>query len=308
MKKFITGLLVLCCLAAGCAGQPQKKPEGAPKKEPVIKLYLADKGEVKNIQMEDYIAGVVAGEMEPTWPVNALAAQAILARTFTMENIKAGRKFNGADASTNHEEFQAYAPERINDRVREAVKKTRGEVVTYDGKYTRGWFSSCCGGITAAAVEGPTQEDKAAEKYIKANAKDGCLRETTAENRHWEAAIPLAEVQRIVAEKTGRDPGKITSAKIARKGPSGRAVLLKLGDATMDALDFRLAVGAEKMRSTLLADFSVQGDRLVMEGKGFGHGVGMCQWGAKKMAGEGKSPEEIVKFYYQDVEVQKLWD
>lgn len=306
IRVFI-GLAVLCLLVASCAKEPQKKPEGAPREEPAISLYMADKGEIKNIKMEEYIAGVVAGEMEPTWPTNALAAQAILARTFTMENLNAGRKFNGADASTNHEEFQAYDPSRINDRVWKAVEKTRGEVITYNNNYIRGWFSACCGGITAAASEGLT-EKKETMGYLKANAKDGCLSITTAENKHWKAEIPVSEVRRVVQQSTGKDPGNISSADIAGKGPSGRAVDLRLGNVTIKAIDFRLAVGADKMRSTLLSDFSVVGDKLVVEGKGFGHGVGLCQWGAKKMAREGESPEDIIKFYYRDIAIQKLWD
>jgi len=306
MSAFV-GLAVFCVLAASCAGQPRKKPEGAPKEEPAISLYMADTGKTKNIKMEEYIAGVVAGEMEPNWPVNALAAQAILARTFTMENLNAGRKFHGADASTNHEEFQAYAPTKINDRVWKAIEKTRGKVITYNGKYTRGWFSACCGGITAAASEGLI-EKKGPTGYLKANVKDGCLAITTAENKHWKAAIPLAEVRKVIKEKTGKDPGGISEAEIARKGPSGRAMELRFGDTVIDAMDLRLAVGADKMRSTLLSDFSISGDKLVMEGKGFGHGVGLCQWGAKKMAREGKSPEDIIKFYHRNIAIQKLWD
>lgn len=301
------GLAVLCLLVASCAGKPQKKPDGAPKKEPTVSLYMADSGVTKKLKMEEYIAGVVAAEMEPTWPTNALAAQAILARTFTMENLDAGRKFHGADASTSHEEFQAYDPSRINDKVKKAVEKTRGELITYENKYTRGWFSACCGGITAAASEGLT-EKKGEIKYLKANAKDGCLSITTAENKNWKVEIPVSEVRQIVQQSTGKDPGNISSADIARKGPSGRAVDLKLGDATIKAMEFRLAVGADKMRSTLLSDFFVNGDKLVVEGKGFGHGIGMCQWGAKKMAQDGKSPEDIIKFYHRDIAIQKLWD
>lgn len=304
----VTVLTLMLLLAVSCATQqPQKKPEGAPKQEPTINLFMADTGEIKEIKMEEYIAGVVAGEMEPDWPVNALAAQAILARTFTMENLNAGRKFHGADASTNHEEFQAYNPQNINNSIRDAVAKTRGEVITYEGKYTRGWFSACCGGITAAASEG-LAEKKGDTGYLKANVKDGCLTITTDENKHWRAEIPLDEVRGILREKTGKEPGAISEAEIVRKGPSGRAMELRFGDATIYASELRLAVGADKMRSTLLSDFSVSGDKLVMEGKGFGHGVGMCQWGARKMAQEGKSPEDIVEFYHQDIAIQKLWD
>ena len=94
-RYLIAGLamLVLVSAVAGCERQaPQRKPQGAPQEEPTISLYMHETGEIRSVKMEDYIAGVVAAEMEPTWPENALAAQAIKARTFTMENIEADRK------------------------------------------------------------------------------------------------------------------------------------------------------------------------------------------------------------------------
>lgn len=305
--KVMMMVSLLCFLAAACATGTPQRPEGAPKEEPIISLYLAGSGETENIRMEDYIAGVVAAEMEPSWPVNALGAQAILARTFTMENINAGRKLHGADASTNHEEFQAYDPSRINGQVMEAVEKTRGQVITHRDQYVRGWFSACCGGVTAAPGEGLADKNEKIA-YLAPNIKDGCLSVTTPENKHWTAEIPLAQVRSMVQEITGQDPGPVSSAEIANKGPSGRAADLKLGSVLVPAADLRLAAGADQMRSTLLSAFKVAGDKLVVEGAGFGHGVGLCQWGAKKMAAEGKSAQDIIEFYYQDVDIQDLWE
>ncbi|MCF8010107.1 MAG: SpoIID/LytB domain-containing protein [Clostridiales bacterium] len=305
-------LFLLCAVSIiyfifGCAAKPQKKPEGAPEKEPSLTLYMSEKGQEKTMKVEEYIQGVVAGEMEADWPVNALAAQAILARTYTMKNIDDGRKQHGADASTNEKEFQAYNESKINSKVKEAVKKTRGKVVTYKGEYTEGWFSACCGGVTAAASEGLT-EDKESSGYLKPKVKDDCLEITTSENKHWKSEIPLTKLHKILKDHTGQDPGDIDSASIAEKGPSGRTVKVKLGDKVFKAIDLRAAIGPSKMRSTLLDTFTKKGDKLQIEGKGYGHGVGMCQWGAKKMAQEGKSPEEIIKFYYENIDIIKLWD
>ena len=136
MRKKIAAVMIVLTsiLVSSCAGGPQRSPQGNGT-EPTISLFDNKTGKKQNIKLEDYLAGVVAAEMEPGWPVNALAAQAIIARTFTMENIKAGRikKLHGTDASTSVEEFQAYDPSRINDNVRKAVKMTRGEVVLRKG-------------------------------------------------------------------------------------------------------------------------------------------------------------------------------
>ena len=302
-------ILAASLVMSSCAQRPQEKPVPQRfKSEPVISLFVNETGEKKSIKMEEYVAGVVAAEMEPTWPVNALAAQSILARTFTMENIEAGRvkKLHGTDASTSVEEFQAYNPSRINDNVRRAVELTRGEVATYRGNYIKAWFSACDGGVSASAREGLAYT-KTPTPYVREGVKDNCLSITAPENRHWEKSIPLVQVRAAVKKVAGRDPGNITVAKIAQKGPSGRAEKIQIGDVQVGGPALRLALGSDQIRSMFLEDISVRGDSLVLAGKGFGHGVGMCQWGANLLATKGKKPEEIVKTYFRDIEIQKLW-
>ena len=153
---FIMIAILALAAASGCAKKPVPKPAppgASAGDEPTISLFINKTGEKKNIKLEEYLQGVVAAEMDTNWPVNALAAQAILARTFTMENIESGRvkKLHGTEASTSVEEFQAYDPTRINDNVRQAVERTRGEVITQDGKLIHSWFSACDGGVSATA-------------------------------------------------------------------------------------------------------------------------------------------------------------
>jgi len=253
------------------------------------------------------LMGVVAAEMEPSWPKEALAAQAILARTFTMKKIQAGGvKKYGTDASTDVEEFQAYDPSRVNARVDEAVQNTRGEVVTYDGSYINGWFFADGGGRTSASAEEGLAYKEEPAPYIKSVTDPG-FEITEPENKAWTATFSLDEVQRALQEKIGQDPGNITSAKIEAKGPSGRATTVQIGSITVSAPAVRLALGSKKMRSTLLDRFEIAGQKLIISGKGYGHGVGMSQWGAKALAGQGKSPEEIVKYFFKDVKIETAW-
>jgi stage II sporulation protein D len=302
-------MLFLCLQIIGCRRPAERKPKpGIPLREPTISLYINESGEKKKLKLEEYIAGVVAAEMDPAWPINALAAQAILARTFTLENIKAGRvqQLHGTDASTSTEEFQAYDAARINKNVREAVKQTRGKVVTYQGNYIKAWFCACNGGVTASAAEGLSYT-KAPTPYVRAGIKDDCLKIAPPAYRIWETKIPLARVQAAVAKITGKASGEITSAQIIEHGPSGRATKIKLGGAVVGAPALRLNLGSEWVRSTFLTAITVQDGNLILKGKGFGHGVGMCQWGARKLAQEGKSPGEIIRFYFKGVEVKKYW-
>ncbi|MDD3652681.1 MAG: SpoIID/LytB domain-containing protein [Desulfotomaculaceae bacterium] len=314
MKKIVKLTLLLLAafiLFSGCQNQPAPKlvsPETRGE-EPTISLYINKTGERKNIKMEEYIQGVVAAEMDTSWPVNALAAQAILARTFTMENIESGRikQLHGTDASTSVEEFQAYDPSKINDNVRLAVERTRGEVITCNGDYIHAWFSACDGGISANADEGLafTREPT---PYVKGGVQDGCLSITEPKNKSWVARIPVGQVRTAVQKVTGKDPGPIAAASIFKKGPSGRTEQIKIGTVNVGGPALRLALGSEKVRSMLLTDIRVEGGELVLLGKGFGHGVGMCQWGARLMAEQGKSPEDIINSYFKEIEIKKQWE
>ncbi|MFZ7101384.1 MAG: SpoIID/LytB domain-containing protein [Peptococcaceae bacterium] len=315
MRFRTLGVIILICLSlfvAACTG-PQKKPQGKDsqeeikQKEPVISLYIAETGEKKDIALEEYLPGVLAAEMDVDWPLEALAAQAILARTFTLEKIEEGGvEKRGTDASTAVEEFQAYNSEKINAQVKKAVEMTRGEVVKYNGQLIKAWFHADGGGKTAASAKeglGYTQEPT---PYIK-SVDDPGFAVTTEENKQWRATFPLADVKRAVTNVTGAAPADISTVKISEKGPSGRATEITFGDTAVSAPALRLALGSDKMRSALLTGISIQGDSLVMEGKGYGHGVGMSQWGARALAEKGKKAEDIVKYFFKGVNITQIY-
>lgn len=317
MRKILKGIGIFLILTIpltgwGCAKEKQAKPlpPNTPKTtyqaEPTISLFINDTGEKKQIKLEEYLAGVVAAEMDPNWPVEALAAQAILARTFTMENIKAGRvrKLHGTDASTSVEEFQAYDSTRINASVRKAVAMTRGEVAEYKGKYIHAWFHACDGGTTATAKEG-LAFTKEPTPFIKV-VKDGCMDITVPENKAWKAEFSVGQVQQAASQQ-GVKTGFITSAKVIKKGPSGRAEKIKFGQGVVGGPALRLALGSEKLRSMLLTDIRVQGGKVIFAGKGYGHGVGMCQWGARDFAQKNKKHGDIVNYYFKDISIVKKW-
>ena len=310
----IISLAAMVFLLAGCAGpaaRPLKErgPNAIPGNgsEPTITLYNKEKDQVEKVKLETYIQGVVAVEMDTAWPKEALAAQAILARTFTLKKIQMGGvKQHKTDASTDEEEFQAYAAEKINNRVREAVRETRGKVVLHNGQLINGWFAADAGGKTAAsAVEGLDYRKERAP-YIKSVSDPG-YKISPPENKSWKAVLPLSEVRQKIQNWTGSDPGAIQEVKILEKGPTGRATKVKIGRLTISGPSLRLALGSQVIRSTLFTRLEVQGGRLIAEGRGFGHGVGMSQWGAKALAEQGKSAPEIIRYFYKDVNIQQAW-
>ena len=116
---------------------------------PLLKVHVAETGEIETMDIETYLMGVVAGEMKNDWPLEALKAQAILARTFTLKFLDTkDSKYEGADISTDISEAQAYAPDKINAQVREAVNGTKGIVMVYDGELPHAWFHAHSGGVT----------------------------------------------------------------------------------------------------------------------------------------------------------------
>lgn len=177
MKK--TACLALLMAAAlalgGCAVSaepaPAPAPEGAtaraqvdwPKERletdengvPVLDVYVVADEQVERVDVETYVEGVLAGEMKNDWPLEALKAQAILARTFVLKFLADKQsKYEGADISTDIEEAQAYDASAVNDRIRQAVSETEGLVLSAGGELPYAWFHAHSGGLTALAREG----------------------------------------------------------------------------------------------------------------------------------------------------------
>lgn len=318
MSRALQVAMLLFCFGflfcTGCRRKQEAAPPALPGpleeyqgREPRLKVYQHETGEVAEMDFEEYIAGVVAAEMDPEWPEGALGAQAIIARSFTLQKIKedGGLPERNAHASTDFREFQAYSAERINDRVRKAVEDTRGKVVLYNGDYIRAWFHAYAGPRTALADEG-LEYRGGNPPYIQiVDSPAGEI--IPREEKDWSASFPLAQVRAAVQEAGGADPGFIESALISAKGPSGRATIIKINDIEVPAPALRLALGSTEMRSTFIDDMNVGEGGLYMAGTGYGHGVGMCQWGARALAQEGRTPEEIVNYFYRDITLSQAW-
>lgn len=315
-------LLVL--LLAGCK-QEAKKPDLQPEqkkpqekselkladevkkydKEPTITLYRSATGNVDELKMEEYLKGVVAGEIGPKFPMEALKAQAIIARTMTLallEYENGTRGIHKTDASDDHTEFQAYDEKAITDNISKAVEETRGQVMTYKGKFVYALFHSVSKDKTASIEEGfPTLKDKASA-YINPVPTNG-LKNAPDKYKNWTVKIPSWEIKNIMGPKAG----SLKDIKISKKGPSGRALTISAGSASIPAVKLREAVGFDKLFSTNFSDIKQDGNFIVFKGSGWGHGCGMEQWGAFTLAKEGKTSREIVLHYFPDTKWVQLY-
>ena len=287
----------------------QLVPERLEKNEsgvPMLKVYDVKNEKLEPLSVEDYLPAVLAGEMAGDWPLEALKAQAILARTFVLQFVSQKESmYDGADISTDIKEAQAYDAAGVNARIREAVKETRGEVLNAGGELPYAWFHAHSGGLTARAKEGLDYEksEPGYTQCVKGMEND----EAPSEAAKWQAVFTMDEVI-TAAKDAGAAIDRVDSISVGQRGESGRAKTLLISGKEVSAPAFRVAIGSTKMRSCLLESLKVEDGRVKMSGKGYGHGVGMSQWGAYAMAKEGKSAEEIVEHYFRNVTIAKAWE
>ena len=272
---------------------------------PVLTVYDVDDADTAQMDVEQYVAGVVAGEMKNDWPEEALKAQAILARTFVLKFCQDKKsKYEGADISTDVSEAQAYAPRDINERVSQAVRQTRGQVMSVAGSYPNAWFHAHSGGMTELPSVALDYRGEDPE-YLKP-VKSAEAAKAPEDVRRWEAVFAKDEVERACAEAGVKVSG-VETVELGEKGASGRAATLLVNGASVSAPTFRIRIGANRLKSTLIDSVELQGDSVVFKGRGFGHGVGMAQWGAYGMARRGSDAEQIIRHYFPGVEIVRLW-
>ncbi len=305
-------LICLLGLVAGCQKEAQKPLKPAPKlsekykAEPEITLYRKATGEKQELKLEEYLKGVVAAENGPHYPLEALKAQAIVARTTTLalmeyENGTQGK--HGTDASDDHTEFQAYNEQGITPDISRAVKETRGQVLTHQGKLIYALFHSLSNGKTASINEGLPGLKKVASPYIVPSETNG-MKYAPAKYKNWTVEVPRWKVKDIMGDKAG----SLEDIRISKKGPSGRALIIKAGKASIPAAKLREEVGFDDLYSTALSSIKAEGNNIVFKGNGWGHGCGMEQWGAYAMAKEGKKAPAIVEHYYPNCHLVTLYE
>ncbi len=313
MKKgvgmLLTGAVVLLLVGIGFALR-QRDVDFALEREPQISVYDNKTGAIFHLPMEEYIAGVVAGEMYPNWPREAYAAQVIFARSFTFAHMEEGgmKERYGTDVSTDITETQSYNEDAITKELRAAVESTRGMVMVYDNDYVKAWFHAYSGGVTASAKEGlDYQGDEPPYiRVVRLPENEYAPLDVT----DWQASYSEADLRARLA-MSGVDVGKIQDIQITERGETERITRLEIrGEKKTKEITgpaFRLAVDSTIMRSTLVSEFLFDGESLVIRGKGYGHGVGLSQWDAYKLAREGKDAKSIVLTFFPLVRLTKLY-
>lgn len=304
-------ILLMLLLLTGCRAAAPKdftaevlpSPSAEP---PILNVHIVSSDAIVSMDIETYVAGVVAGEMPNDWPLEVLKAQAILARTFVLKFItEKDSRYPGADISTDIAEAQAYNADAVNKRIQQAVQETAGLILlTKDGQLPYTWFHSHSGGMTETAIDGI---DWNADEPSYTKVTPGLESADAPGNvREWTAAFTVDEFI-AACRKAGAEVSSCKSVQVGQKGKSGRAVTLLVDGTTVNAARLRISLGSTKMRSTLLTGLSLEDGMVVMSGRGYGHGVGMPQWGSYALAEMGMSGEEISLHYYNGLRVVKVW-
>lgn len=248
--------------------------------------------------MDEYIAGVLAGETGNFKSDETLKAMAVAARTYAM-HFGARHALDGFDfCDSTH--CQNLRLDQVTPRLRKLAEATAGEVVWYDGEPAATYYHANCGGTTEDGryILG---NDEQRAPYLKQHSDTYCVRSGA---NQWRSEVSKQELQSALAAEGIVVPGRLNSVFVAQRTPSGRVEFLTVKGShslTVPGLTFRLAVGRnigwDRLKSNWY-DLRVEGSRVVFHGRGSGHGVGLCQIGAEVMGEEGHSYREILSFYY----------
>lgn len=281
-----------------------------------IRVKITKTGEVVTMDIDDYLKGVVPSEMPPSYEIEALKAQAVVARTYTLEKMQ-NSSHQDADICDNYACCQAYYPkEKIIEiwtgrgfdeklrktywsKVEEAVDGTNNIVITYRGEYIKAYFHANSGGITESSTE----------IWGKQNIPYLVPVESLGEEEHQyyetEVKLTIDELEKKLSKgsdiQCSVDINKENSIEILDYTKSGRVANIRIGNNIYEGTDIRTKLG---LKST---NFTVEtvGNDVVFKVKGYGHGLGMSQTGSNYYAKNGYTYDSIIKHYYTGVDITK---
>jgi stage II sporulation protein D len=297
-KRLIIVILVISL--AGIYQYIQEQKEAT--LEPYIKLYLHKQGTIVAMDLEQYIKGVVTAEMPASFEIEALKAQAVCARTYAVKKLIEQRAYpQGADLSDDISSCQAYAPllnstgadsyqQELAKKIDQAVESTRGEIMIFDSMPIDALYHSTCGGKTENAGDVWGKD----VPYLQSVSCDDCSNSPRYEKSQ---IFNNEDINKLVEEK-----GNILSIRILAKTPGGRLKSLSINGHQMDGGTLRARLNLPS--SSIEIHPSIH--TTVIKTRGYGHGVGLCQYGANGMAQRGKNYHQILKKYYSGIDFYKV--
>lgn len=267
---------------AHAAPMPLARP--VPPQNPIRVRLDRKTNTIATLDLETYLRGVLPAEMPASWPLEALKAQAVAARTFALFRQGQSRsKDFDVEADVMDQMFLTDA--ETTKQAEQAIDETRGLVLqTPQGKFVAAYFHSDCGGHTEDARNVWGAGESTGTTGCPFSPKSNWKLRLTLKQLAAKLRLPLKAVELGARNESGR----VSRVVLALADGSGR---------TIAANDFRHALGYGELKSTAFS-ISREGETYTFAGRGFGHGVGLCQWGARQMAKQGHSFKEILAHYY----------
>lgn len=258
---------------------------------------------INELGLEDYLKSVIPFEANPLWAVESLKAQAVAARSYALFKM-IDRGHEPYDVSSGILS-QVYVGKQIeNPKTNQAVDETRGEILTYKNKIFPGYFHSTCGGRTAQASLVWKVKPIAPLNGVE------CKFCQKSPHYRWEATLTAQEIKEKMAKKGGIPVQEVKSVKLGKADETGRTHSILIGSSWMekdvDADAFRVWMGPEKLKSNLITRVSSRDEGFVFKGRGWGHGVGLCQYGMKYLGELGYGYREILSYYYPGAQLTRL--
>lgn len=267
-----------------------------------VLIYKNSKGSldvISRLELDDYLKSVIPFEGNPAWALESLKAQAVVSRTFALTKMF-NRRDEPYDVSAGFTS-QVYAGKQIeNERTNQAVDATRGEVLLYKGKIFPAYFHSTCGGATTAA------DLVWRVKPFPPLSGVECKFCQRSPHYKWEALVTPAEIKQKLAkqEMPIQEVLGIRTDKVDRTGRAHKFVIQSTwAEKTVDADAFRVWIDPMRLKSNLITKISARDGAFVFKGRGWGHGVGMCQYGMKYLGELGYGYTEILGYYYPNTQV-----
>jgi stage II sporulation protein D len=247
---------------------------------------------INYVDLEQYLYSVVGGEMPTSWPLEALKAQAVAARSYVLyKRQQASNPLYDVGSTTTWQVYKGLEEEAPSTQA--AVDGTRHQVLTYNGQVIEAVFHSSSGGHTENVEDiwsRPIPYLRGVQDY-----------DAGAPVYQWTQSFSIDELSRLMP-----DVGRIFSATPQRTTPRGRVREIRVegdrGARIMSGNDLRNALN---LRSTLFS-IAIAGNTVQITGRGFGHGIGMSQWGAHNMAQQGYSYQQILGHYYQGAQLANI--
>lgn len=297
MKKTILVTLIILLIPLIVVNEVSKENKFEIIKNSYVRVKVNNK--ILKLQLEEYVEGVVAGEMPASFEIEALKAQAVAARTYVLKKIDNNKEYD-LDNTTNNQVYLSDEElktkwnndyDKYINKIRFAVKSTEGEYLTYNDKIITAFFFSSSNGKTENCEE--VFQEKL--PYLK-SVESFWDKESPSYN--GEIKITLKDFY----NKLNISYNEILNINIKEITESGNIKTIIINGKEFKSTDIRNKLG---LRST---DFNITLDKdiITIKTKGFGHGVGMSQYGANGMAKEGYKYDDILKHYYTNIKIKKI--